>query len=114
MRASRVIYLLSVAALVATSCLPAQAIEKNLTVVNKTNFVINAFYATNVSKEGWGDNRIAGEPLAAGASVKLDLDDGTGYCLFNLRAVFEDGEVVDKERVNICDESTFYYKPASP
>jgi hypothetical protein len=114
MRQFRVIRLLSATALLTLSGLPAQAAERNLTLVNQTRFAIEEFYAANVSREEWGDNRIAGEPLAAGASVRVDLDDGTGYCLFNLRAVFEDGEVVDKESVDICDAGRFYYRPPSP
>ena len=111
MRQFRVIRLLSAAALLLALPLPAQAIERNLKLVNETRFAIAEFYATNVAKDGWGDNRIAGQPLAAGASVALDLDDGTGYCLFNLRAVFDDGDEIVSESVNICDAGRFYYRP---
>jgi hypothetical protein len=50
------------------------------------------------------------EVLTAGAEVAIDFDDRSGYCLFDLRAVFADGDELVSERVNICDENRFYYR----
>lgn len=98
------------AALVALA-VPAGAVERRLTLVNETSFAIAEFYASNVGKEGWGENRIVDQPLPAGSTVQIDLDDGTGYCMFNLRAVFDDGDEIVSEGINICDEGRFYYRP---
>jgi hypothetical protein len=111
LRQFSVTYLSAAAALLIALSIPGQALERRLTIVNGTTFAIAEFYAANVATDAWPENRLGNQPLPAGASRELDIDDGTGYCLFNLRAVFEDGDEIVSERVNICDETEFYYRP---
>jgi hypothetical protein len=39
----------------------------------------------------------------------INIDDGTGYCVFDFRAVFEDGEVLEKFGNNVCELAEFNY-----
>jgi hypothetical protein len=105
-----VIRLPTAAALLVGLSFPAAALERHMTIVNETGFAVAEFYASNLATEGWGENRL-GEVLPAGASVELDFDDGSGYCLFNFRAVFEDGDEIVSERINVCEGGEFYYRP---
>ena len=98
------------AALLIGLCVPAHAMQRTMTIVNETDVAIAAFYAANVNKSDWQDNRLD-QALPAGSSVAVDLDDGSGYCLFNFRAVFADGDEIVSKRVNVCDEDAFYYRP---
>jgi hypothetical protein len=108
----RPFFLLRATALVLpmTLSVPADALDRHMTVVNETNFAIVQLYGSNVGTRNWSGNLLGDGGLPAGASVDIDFDDGSGYCMFDLRAVFEDGDEVVKERVNVCDENRFYYR----
>jgi len=47
--------------------------------------------------------------LPAGRSVVINIDDGTGYCVFDFKAVFDDGEELEKYGNNVCELSEFNY-----
>jgi hypothetical protein len=108
----RPLFLLRVAALVLPLALavPADALDRQMTIVNGTSYDIVGIYGSNVGKSDWQENLLGDEALAAGAEVAIDFDDRSGYCLFDLRAVFADGDEVVSERVNVCDENRFYYR----
>jgi len=96
------------AALLATQ---ADALERRITIVNETSFAIVALYGSRIGSSDWNANVLGDETLLAGASKEVVFDDTHGYCMFNLRAVFEDKDVVvTKEPVNVCDENAFYYR----
>lgn len=108
----RPLYLLRATALVLpmTLSVPADALDRHMTVINETSFDIVEIYGSNVGENDWQENMLGDEVLSAGASVDVDFDDRSGYCMFDLRAVFEDGDEVVSERVNVCDENRFYYR----
>ena len=33
----------------------------------------------------------------------VNFDDGTGYCMFDFRAVLDNGRPVERYRVNVCE-----------
>ena len=39
------------------------------------------------------------------------MNDGTGYCIFDFKAVFDDGDVVEVWGRNICELDTFTFNP---
>ena len=43
------------------------------------------------------------------SGVVVDFDDGTGACLFDIRARFADGDVVDRRQINVCQVSTLTF-----
>ena len=47
--------------------------------------------------------------LPAGSSVMINIDDGSGYCVFDFKAVFEDGEELEKYGNNVCELAVFNY-----
>ena len=51
--------------------------------------------------------------LAPGAAVVVTLGARQGECLYDLRAVFEDGRAETAHRVNVCETQTWDY-PATP
>ena len=108
----RPLFLLPATALVLSMTLsaPADALDRHMTVVNGTSFDIVELYGSNAGTSGPQENMLGDAVLPAGASADIDFDDGSGYCMFDLRAVFEDGDEVVSEGVNICDENRFYYR----
>lgn len=40
----------------------------------------------------------------------LNFDNAKGYCLFDFKAVFEDGDVLERGGVNVCEITDFTYE----
>ena len=47
--------------------------------------------------------------LPTGSSVNINFDDGTGYCTFDFKAVFSDGDEVIQPNVDVCTIGTFTF-----
>jgi hypothetical protein len=102
---------LVIAAALIASSIPAQAVERSMTLVNETGFDIVEFYGSTGTKDGGDENLLTNGALVAGSSMDVEFADHNGYCLFDFRAVFEDGAEIVTEDVNVCDWKEFYYRP---
>lgn len=91
--------------------LPALALDRRVNIVNKTGYTMMEFYASNVDAKTWEEDILGKHVLESGQSVLINIDDGTGYCLYDFRAVFSDGDEVTKARVNVCEIGTFTFNP---
>lgn len=80
----------------------AIALDRRVEVVNNTRGRIVELAASPIDQNGWNYNMIAGSYIAAYSSIVADMDDGTGYCRYDLIAKFSDGTVVEKYDVNVC------------
>jgi hypothetical protein len=47
--------------------------------------------------------------LANGDTVEVNIDDGTGKCRFDFKAVFQSGAELVRNNINVCQISTFTY-----
>ena len=94
----------SVAALVVGSTVPADAYPPyDLTIINDTNSTMVSFYATSTRWDGWGDDLFGYDTLEPGEQWKRNLADGYGTCVFDLKAVFADGDEVERRAFNVCN-----------
>jgi hypothetical protein len=101
-----------VAAVVAASLLgpaAAQALDWRVRVVNDSSHTMVGFYGINVDADGWGANRLGGQGLLAGDAVVVNFEDGSGYCRFRFRAVFDDDVELTRPNVNVCEVGTYRY-----
>lgn len=99
---------LSAAVLVAAAQ-PALALDRRVEIVNNTGFTITNFYGSNTGTNSWEEDILGADVLPSGSSVIINFDDATGYCKFDFKAVFDDGEELIKEGVNVCEIGTFTY-----
>jgi hypothetical protein len=81
----------------------AAALDRRIKIINSTGQTLTNIYASNVGEEDWQEDMLGSGSLGAGDSVIANLNDGSGYCKFDLKAVFEDGQSVVRRRVNICE-----------
>jgi hypothetical protein len=88
---------------------PALAENRWVTIHNHTGYDIMTFHGSHVGTNSWQEDILGNSILPAGNSININFDDGTGYCVFDFRAEFEDGDVLVKEDVNICEIGNFYY-----
>ncbi|NGQ91989.1 hypothetical protein G5V65_13885 [Rhodobacter sp. HX-7-19] len=99
-----------IAALSLATALPAVALDRRVTIVNNTGFTIVRFFGSNTGSKSWEEDILGEDVLPSGSSVVINFDDSTGYCMFDFRAEFEDGDVLERAGVNICEIATFTYE----
>lgn len=87
----------------------ANALDRRVNIINETASDIMEFYASSVGVREWEEDILGPDILEAGASVVINIDDGTGYCKYDFMAVFDDGEEVIKSDVNVCEISSFRF-----
>jgi hypothetical protein len=87
----------------------ASALDRRVNIVNNTGYTIVEFYASSVGQNSWQEDILGRDVLPSGSSVTINIDDGTGYCKYDFRAKFEDGDIVEKQGVNVCEIGTFTY-----
>ena len=87
----------------------AAAIDRRVRIVNESSHEIVAFHASYLGARDWRDNLLGEAVLRPGGSVVLNFEDGSGYCRFGFRAIFDDGVELRRDRVNICDIGTYRY-----
>lgn len=97
------------AALFAFGASSVAALDRRVRINNYTSYDIIEFYASHRDAKSWQEDILGRDILPAGRSVVINIDDGTGYCVFDFRAVFEDGDVLEKFGNNVCELSEFNY-----
>lgn len=97
----------------ATTAAPAAVAyrqDRRVNIVNRTGVTMQEFYASSVGQNNWEEDILGANVLPSGRSVVINIDDGTGYCQYDLKAVFADGDEVVKYRVNVCEVSSVTFE----
>ena len=97
------------AAMLAGSTMAAVAVDRNVRIHNDTGVEIYRFYSTNSGASKWGNDVMGDATLPPGAAMNLNFDNDYGYCEFDFRAEFSDGDVLQKNGVNVCEIGDYYY-----
>ena len=90
--------------------LPAVAADRNVDVINNTQKKITGFYASRTKLKSWQENIVKGDPIDPGETQPVDIDDGSGGCHFDFKAVFADGDEAINEDVDVCSVNSVTYK----
>jgi hypothetical protein len=92
------------------TALPATALDRRVEIINNTGFTIVEFYGSNAGSKSWEEDILGPDLLPPGSSVVVNFDDASGFCKFDFRAVFDDGEALERRGINICEIATFTYE----
>jgi len=103
------ISIMMVVALFGLAVAPANAQDRNVRIINETQHTIVQFYASNVETDDWQEDILGQDVLPVGQSVNINIDDGTGACLFDFKAVFDDGDELVRQGIDVCSISTYTY-----
>lgn len=76
--------------------------NRHVQIVNNTSHTMVQFFASNTGTNSWEEDMLGSSVLPAGQSVDANIDDGTGYCRYDMKAVFDDGSEQIIPRVNVC------------
>jgi hypothetical protein len=83
--------------------------DRHVRIINETSHTIVRFYASNVEKGSWEEDILGQQILRPGASVKINIDDGSGHCMYDFRADFNDGDHLVRNGINVCNISSYRY-----
>jgi hypothetical protein len=97
---------LAAAAVLATS---ASAEDRHVKIINETNATIVHFYGSNAGSNSWEEDILGQDILKPGQSVNINFDDGSGYCLFDFKAEFSDGDTLIRKGIDVCKVGVYRY-----
>lgn len=81
--------------------------DRRVVLINASSVSICRFYASNISRRTWEENILAGKIIRPGQRIRINIDDGTGRCLFDFRTVMCDGTELVRDSVNVCTIETY-------
>ncbi|WP_458790267.1 hypothetical protein [Yoonia sp. MH D7] len=88
----------------------ALAQNYEVTIVNQTGYTMVEFFGSNQNTSSWEEDILGEDVLEHSASVDVTFDDGTGNCIYDFLAVFEDGENVRQDGIDVCTIGTFTFE----
>jgi len=97
------------AALLAGSTGARASEDRHVKIINETDHTMVHFYASNVAAKSWEEDILGDSVLKPGDDVRINIDDGSGHCLYDFRAVFDNGQALEKHNVNVCEISSYRY-----
>ncbi len=88
----------------------ASAADRNVDIVNNSGHTMVHFYASNSHTDSWEEDILGHDKLANGDTQPVDINDGTGACVFDFKAVFSDGTQSIRRGINVCKVGSFTYE----
>jgi hypothetical protein len=95
-------------ALMAQSALADKA---DFWVRNDSSITISELYLSASNRDSWDNDLLGSSILESGERFQVTFgDSSSNTCLYDIRAVFSDGQAVEDYQVNVCtnDYYTFY------
>ena len=90
--------------------------DRQVRIHNQTGWIMTGLYAQtrsegtrSRSKAPQGADRLALAALRTGDSAPLNIDDGSGACVYDLQAEFANGQVLVRSDVNVCRIADYYF-----
>jgi len=87
----------------------AAAEDRHVRIINETDHTMVHFYASNIAAKTWQEDILGDEVVKPGGDVNINIDDGTGHCKYDFKAVFDNGAELIKHNVNVCEISSYRY-----
>jgi hypothetical protein len=69
-------------------------------LVNQSGRIIEEFYASPTTQQGWGSDRLGNDRITPGQTYPIRLP--LGECSYDLRWVFQGGGAQERRNVNTC------------
>lgn len=76
---------------------------------NHTGAVIVGIYVSDSRIDNWEENLLNGDALGPDQDVSINFNGSANWCLFDIKAVFSDGDYAEKYDVNLCQITDFYF-----
>jgi hypothetical protein len=102
---------LSVFVLAMTATSVVFAADRHVRIVNNTGVPMTHFYASTSDTDEWEEDILGRDILDDGEEVNVNIDDGSGECMYDFKGVFKGGQSVVKKKVDVCHIGTFTFNP---
>ncbi len=83
--------------------------DRRVTIKNRTGWTMLRFYASDSRSDDWEEDILGQDILEDGQDVRINIDDGSGACLYDFKAVFTNGQELTRSRINVCEISDYTY-----
>ena len=83
--------------------------NRRVRIHNQTGWTMLRFYASDSRKSDWEEDILGSSVLASGRSVTINIDDGSGACIYDFKAEFTNGQVLTRMNINVCQIADYYY-----
>ena len=84
-------------------------LNRRVRIHNQTGWTMTHFYASDSRVDSWQEDMLGSSVLSAGGSVLMNIDDGSGACLYDFKARFSNGQELTRFNVNVCQIADYYY-----
>ncbi|QCI64102.1 S1 family peptidase [Phreatobacter stygius] len=81
-------------------------------IVNRYSAAITRLYASPVSDDNWGRDRLSGTSIAAGQRGELRPERGRG-CIWDIKVIYQNGREEEKRRQGLCEVSEVVFDGAN-
>lgn len=85
----------------------AQAEDLVFMLDNQSSYDVVEFYASPVEVRHWEEDILGTQLLPSGDAVRVTIGDGRTVCEYDLRVVFNDGEVLEEGAVDLCETGSY-------
>jgi hypothetical protein len=83
--------------------------NRQVRIHNDTGWTMLRFYASDSRVTSWQEDMLGRGTLPTGRSVLMNIDDGSGACLYDFRAEFTNGQVLTRFNINVCQIADYSY-----
>ncbi|NBW10439.1 MAG: hypothetical protein EBR82_20655 [Caulobacteraceae bacterium] len=83
--------------------------NRRVTIHNQTGWTMLRFYASDARTDSWEEDILGSDTLASGRNWTVNIDDGSGACVYDFRAEFTNGQVLERRGINVCQIADYYY-----
>ncbi|HEY9620291.1 MAG TPA: hypothetical protein V6C78_07975 [Crinalium sp.] len=89
----------------------ALASKDNFVVRNNSNTPMTELYISESNRSTWDNNVLGADTLSRGGQTQVMFGDrNSSVCLYDIRAVFSNGQVVEDYQINVCRNSEYTFR----
>lgn len=83
--------------------------NRQVTIHNETGWTMLRFFASDSRTTSWEEDILGDDVLANGDSLRINIDDGSGACVYDFKAEFTNGQTLVRNRINVCQITDYHY-----
>lgn len=88
------------------SAVVSGAARQNFTVVNTTGQTVLTLHVSSVNDQNWGPDILGTSVIASGATAQVTFERDQSECMWDIRAVYVDGDTSELRGINLCEVGT--------
>lgn len=83
--------------------------DRRVLIKNRTGWTMLRFYASDSRTDDWEEDILGEDVLENGRDLRINIDDGSGACVYDFKAQFTNGQELTRFRINVCEISEYTY-----